>query len=63
MNISQLSRRTGMSHTSVDRHVRNLVEMGLLTERRYGAIRMICVAFESFIIRFRKKTGVSMELF
>ena len=62
LNISQLSRKTGMNHTSVDRHVRRLMDMGLVTERRYGAIRMIEIAFESFIIRFRKKMGVSMEL-
>ncbi len=61
LNISQLSRRTGMNHTSVDRHVKKLTDMGLVIEKRYGNIRMVEVAFESFIIRFRKKTGVSME--
>ena len=62
LNISQLSRRTGMNHISVDRHVRKLGDMGLVIEKRYGNIRMIEVAFESFDIQFRKKTGVRMEL-
>ena len=41
LNISNLSRKTGLNHTSVDRHVKTLAKKGLVTEQRYGTIRIL----------------------
>ena len=41
INISHLSRKTGMNYTRVDRHVKKLTQKGLVEEKRYGNIRMI----------------------
>ncbi|MGD2201610.1 MAG: ArsR family transcriptional regulator [Candidatus Bathyarchaeota archaeon] len=35
LNISTLMRRAGMNHSNVDRHVKNLVEMWLVTAENY----------------------------
>ena len=51
INISHLSRKTGLNHTSVDSHVRKLVALGLVEEKRYGALRMIKPAFDSLTAR------------
>ena len=40
LNISEVSRRTGLNYTSVERHLMKLKEMGLLNEKRYGKIRI-----------------------
>jgi DNA-binding transcriptional ArsR family regulator len=61
LNISQLSRRTGMNLSSVDGHVKKLAEMGLVKEKWYGIVRMIMVVFDSLDIRFRKRMIVKME--
>lgn len=61
INISHLSRKTGLNHTSCDIHVRKLAEMGLLEERRYGNLRMIKTAFDSLMVEFKKGFGVKIE--
>jgi len=61
LNISLLTRKADMNHTSVDRHVRRLSEMGLVYEKRYGQIRMIKPAFNSFNIQFKKGLDVKLE--
>jgi DNA-binding transcriptional ArsR family regulator len=58
INISSLSRKTGLNHTGVDRHVRKLVELGLVEERWYGNLRMIRPAFDSLTVVFKKGMGV-----
>lgn len=47
-----------MNYTSVDRHVRKLAELGLLEEKRCGAIRMIKPKFDSLAVAFKKGLGV-----
>ena len=61
LNVSLLTRKADMNHSSVDRHVKRLVEMGLVYERRYGQIRMIKPAFNSFNIQFKKGLDVKIE--
>jgi predicted transcriptional regulator len=61
INISHLSRKTGLNHTSCDIHVRKLVGMGLLEERRYGNLRMIKTVFDSLMVEFKKGFGVRIE--
>ena len=58
INIGLLWRKTGMNYTSVDRHVRKLAELGLLEEKRYGAIWMIKPKFDSLAVAFKKGLGV-----
>ena len=62
INISHLSRKTGLNHTSADRHVKMLVEKGLLEEKRYGKIRMINPVFDSFAVVFKRGMEVKMIL-
>ena len=61
INISHLSRKTGLNHTSCDIHVRKLAEIGLLEERRYGNLRMIKTTFDSLMVEFKKGFGVKIE--
>ena len=58
INISHLSRKTGLNHTGVDHHVKKLVELGLVEEKRYGALRMIKPSFDSLTVVFKKGLGV-----
>ena len=54
LNISEVSRRTGLNYTSVERHLMKLKNMGLLNEKRYGKIRIFEVTFRSFHVGFEK---------
>jgi DNA-binding transcriptional ArsR family regulator len=58
INISHLSRKTGLNHGGVDRHVKKLVELGLVEERWYGKLRMIRPTFDSLVVLFKKGLGV-----
>ncbi len=60
INISHLSRKTGLNHTGVDSHVRKLVGLGLVEERWYGSLRMIKPSFDSFAVVFKKGLGVKL---
>ena len=62
INISHLSRKTGLNYTSVDRHVKKLIRKGLVTERRYGAIRMIKPAFDTFTVTFKRGMNVKLNI-
>ena len=54
LNITLLGRKTNMNHTSCDIHVKKLIEMGLIAETRYAAIRMIKPTFTTFSIDFKR---------
>jgi len=43
LNISEVARRSGISHSSVEIHLGVLVEQGLLTEKRFNRIRIFKV--------------------
>ena len=60
INIIHLSRKTGMNHTGVDRHVKKLVKLGLVEEWWYGALRMIRPSFDSLAAVFKKGLGVKI---
>ena len=60
LNISHIGRKANLNHGSVDLHVTKLKEMGLITENRYGAIRMFKPTFRSFSIQFRKGMDVKI---
>jgi len=61
INISHLARRAGMNHTSIDRHVKKLIDRGVIYERRYGQIRMIKSTCSSLTIQFKKGMDVKIE--
>jgi predicted transcriptional regulator len=62
INISHLSRKTGLNHSSCDVHVKKLVSFGLFEERRYGNLRMIRPSFDSLVVVFKKGFGVRITL-
>jgi DNA-binding transcriptional ArsR family regulator len=43
LNISEITRRSGISHSSVELHLERLVELGLLQEKRFNRIRIFKV--------------------
>ena len=43
LNISEITRRSGVSHSAVEPHLEFLVGLGLLTEKRFNRIRIFRV--------------------
>jgi AraC-like DNA-binding protein len=40
LNISEIARRSGLTHTSTANHLQFLVKSGLLTEKKFNRIRI-----------------------
>ncbi|MDG6934200.1 MAG: winged helix-turn-helix transcriptional regulator [Nitrososphaerota archaeon] len=40
VNITSLATKAGLNHTSAARHLSKLVSSGLVTERRFGRVRI-----------------------
>ena len=47
LNISEITRRSGISHSSVELHLAFLVKAGLITEKRFNRIRIFRVNHSS----------------
>jgi DNA-binding transcriptional ArsR family regulator len=47
LNISEITRRSGISHSSVESHLAFLVREGLITEKRFNRIRIFRVNLSS----------------
>jgi len=62
LNISEVSRRTGLNYTSVERHLMKLKELGLLKEKRYGKIRIFEIQFRSLGIVFENGRPVNVQV-
>jgi len=62
LNISEVSRRTGLNYTSVERHLAKLVKMGLVKEKRYGKIRIFQAMFKTLTVKFERGGSLEMEL-
>jgi DNA-binding transcriptional ArsR family regulator len=43
LNISEITRRSGLSHTSAARHLEFLTKAGILAEKRFNRIRIFRV--------------------
>jgi predicted transcriptional regulator len=43
LNISEITRRTGLSHSATARHLEFLSKSGILTEKRFNRIRIFRV--------------------
>jgi DNA-binding transcriptional ArsR family regulator len=62
LNISEVSRRTGLNYTSVERHLTKLEKLGLLKEKRYGKIRIFEAVFKSFKVSFDRGRTIKLEI-
>jgi DNA-binding transcriptional ArsR family regulator len=62
LNISEISRRTGLNYTSVERHLTKLEKLGLLKEKRYGKIRIFEAVFKTFSIRFERGRPIKLDI-
>ena len=60
MNITALSRRVGMDHSSVDGHCEILRDAGLICEKRYGKIRILEADFMKFEVKLKKGLGAEI---
>ena len=43
LNISEITRRSGLSHSATARHLEFLTRLGILTEKRFNRIRIFRV--------------------
>jgi DNA-binding transcriptional ArsR family regulator len=43
LNISEITRRSGLSHSAAARHLEFLTRLGILTEKRFNRIRIFRV--------------------
>lgn len=41
VNITKLAKLTGLTHRVLEKHIKELLEKGLIEERRYGKLRLI----------------------
>lgn len=62
LNISEVSRRTGLNYTSVERHLSKLTKLGLVKEKRYGKIRIFQAMFQTLTVRFERGGSLAIEL-
>lgn len=62
LNISEISRRTGLNYTSVERHLVKLEKYGIVKEKRYGKIRIFQILFNIINIRFEKGRDPVFEI-
>ncbi len=62
LNISEVSRRTGLNYSSVERHLIKLEKLGLLKEKRYGKIRIFEIQFNSLNIVFERGRLVNVNI-
>ncbi|MEM3615240.1 MAG: winged helix-turn-helix domain-containing protein [Candidatus Methanomethylicia archaeon] len=59
LNISEIAKQTGLSYTSVNRHLEELKKRGIILEKRFGRIRIfkindqnkIAKAIEDFLMK------------
>ena len=55
LNISEITRRAGLSHSSTARHLEFLARAGLITEKRFNRIRIFRVDHESpYVVALNK---------
>jgi DNA-binding transcriptional ArsR family regulator len=67
LNISEITRRSGLSHTSAARHLEFLTKSGILTEKRFNRIRIFRVdrsnPFVGVITKFLSEWQETRERF
>jgi predicted transcriptional regulator len=50
LNISEITRRSGLSHSSTAKHLEFLVDYGLLQEKRFNRIRIFKVDYSNPLV-------------
>lgn len=50
LNISEITRRSGLSHSSAAKHLEFLVGAGLLTEKKFNRIRIFKVDYSNPLV-------------
>jgi DNA-binding transcriptional ArsR family regulator len=69
LNISEITRRSGLSHTAAARHLEFLARSGLITEKRFNRIRIFKVdhtnpyvgALSRFLSEWGTITGTPLQ--
>ncbi len=67
LNISEITRRSGLSHTSASRHLEFLSRAGILKEKRFNRIRIFSLerssplvgALSRFLAEWKKARDIS----
>lgn len=62
LNISEITRRLGLNHANVQRHIGVLTEAGILKESRYGRVKIISLIPREVRISFIRGEGLRVEL-
>ena len=50
LNISEITRRSGLSHSSAAKHLEFLVSSGLITEKKFNRIRIFKVDYSNPLV-------------
>ncbi|MDV3243801.1 MAG: winged helix-turn-helix domain-containing protein [Nitrososphaerales archaeon] len=69
LNISEITRRSGLSHSSAARHLEFLTRSGLITEKRFNRIRIFRVdhaspfveALNRFLSEWKRASDVPLQ--
>ncbi len=61
-NITKIAREAGLNHSSTEKHLRKLVELGLVSEERYGRLRIFRINFSSPIMYIIKEFMEAVEI-
>jgi DNA-binding transcriptional ArsR family regulator len=50
LNISEITRRSGLSHSSAAKHLEFLTDSGIITEKRFNRIRIFKVDYSNPLV-------------
>ena len=58
--ITELARKSNLNYTSTSRHVDILVRLGIVSDIRYGGVRMIKPVKKNMVFVFNEEYGAAM---
>jgi len=61
LNISDVARSAGTNHGLAEQHLKKLMEMGLIREKRFDTRRVLETAFREVVVKFEKGLGVRVD--
>lgn len=62
LDITALSRLTGLNHENTHTHLKTLLKLNLIREKRYGSIRIFESSFNSLSFIFQSGSAMTVEL-
>jgi predicted transcriptional regulator len=62
INVTQISRKTGLNHEIINKCLETLRELNLVKEYRIGNHRIIESNFDRLSVTFEKKKGITMKV-